>query len=154
MHPRVVHCKKAAYDVYVGRPSKWGNPFREGIDGTREEVIAKYRKYVMGNQQLLWDLPELRDKVLGCWCAPKPCHAEVLAELADWSAHYPLGVSFKLGKFMEYGLSENIRRIDDAIDTALKDTNDPDGAMREAMRILKGTANPKMVWERVQAKLA
>ena len=43
----VVHCKKEPYDIYVGRPSKWGNPFRIGKDGTREEVIKK-RNYALG----------------------------------------------------------------------------------------------------------
>ena len=36
---KVVHCKKSMYDVYIGRPSKWSNPFKIGEDGTREEVI-------------------------------------------------------------------------------------------------------------------
>lgn len=43
---RVVHCKKEPYDVYIGRPSKWGNPFVIGKDGTREEVIAKYAEWI------------------------------------------------------------------------------------------------------------
>lgn len=81
--PRVVHCKKDGYDVYVGRPSVWGNPFREGVDGTREEVIERYRSYLLGNERLMGMLPQLRGKVLGCWCAPKSCHADVLLELAN-----------------------------------------------------------------------
>jgi hypothetical protein len=47
MKTKVVHCKKESYDIYIGRPSKWGNPFREGEDGTRKEVIDKYRKYIL-----------------------------------------------------------------------------------------------------------
>ena len=42
MRTRVVHCRRERYDVYVGRPSPWGNPFVIGRDGTREEVVAKY----------------------------------------------------------------------------------------------------------------
>ncbi len=38
---RVLYCKKEPYDVYVGRPSKWGNPFVIGRDGRRGEVIRK-----------------------------------------------------------------------------------------------------------------
>lgn len=34
-HPLVVHCKRARYDVYIGRPSQWGNPFQIRHDGTR-----------------------------------------------------------------------------------------------------------------------
>lgn len=79
----VVHCKRAPHDVYIGRPSKWGNPFRIGRDGTRAEVIAKYRAYLLGSPVLMAALPELRGKVLGCWCAPQACHGDVLAELAN-----------------------------------------------------------------------
>lgn len=71
--------------VYVGRPSKWGNPYIIGKDGTRAGVIAKYRKWLMGMSQLslLFCLSELRGKDLVCWCAPLPCHADVLLELAN-----------------------------------------------------------------------
>lgn len=79
----VVHCKKSSYDVYVGRPSKWGNPFEIGKDGTREQVIAKYREYILSSPHLLRALPELKGKVLACWCSPKPCHADVLVEMAN-----------------------------------------------------------------------
>jgi hypothetical protein len=76
----VVHCKKTKYDVYIGRPSKWGNPFEIGRDGTREEVIEKYRNYLDNNQELLDALPELMHKTLGCWCKPHACHGDVLIE--------------------------------------------------------------------------
>jgi hypothetical protein len=69
--------------VYIGRPSKWGNPFVVGRDGDRETVIEKYRAWIMGQGELLADLHELRGKRLGCWCAPQACHGDVLAELAD-----------------------------------------------------------------------
>lgn len=82
-HPLVVHCKKAPYDVYCGRPSCWGNPFEIGKDGTRKEVIAKFKKYLLANEELVDKLPELRGKILGCWCAPKACHCDVLADLAN-----------------------------------------------------------------------
>jgi Domain of unknown function (DUF4326) len=81
--PRVVHCKREHFDIYVGRPSMWGNPFKEGRDGTREEVIARYERWLKDQPALLAELPELHGKVLGCWCAPKPCHADVLLRLAN-----------------------------------------------------------------------
>jgi len=80
----VVHCKKEKYDVYIGRPSVWGNPFTIGQDGTREEVIDKYREYLKSSPELLARLSELEGKVLGCWCAPQACHGDVL--LAQISA--------------------------------------------------------------------
>jgi len=83
MKTRVVHCKKEKYDVYIGRPSRWGNPFTIGRDGTRDEVIAKYRTYLMRSDSLMKALPELKGKILGCWCKPKPCHGDILVELAD-----------------------------------------------------------------------
>jgi hypothetical protein len=69
--------------IYIGRPSRWGNPFTIGRDGTREQVIERYKAYVLGNPALMAALPELKDKVLGCWCTPLPCHGDVLVELAD-----------------------------------------------------------------------
>jgi Domain of unknown function (DUF4326) len=81
---RVVHCKVEPFDVYIGRPSKWGNPFKIGKDGSREEVIQKYRQWVRTNPMLMTQLAtELKGKVLGCWCKPDACHGDVLAELAD-----------------------------------------------------------------------
>jgi hypothetical protein len=85
---RVVHCREP-HDVYIGRParghrgSKWANPFREGRDGDRGEVIAKYEDWLRSQLALMASLPELRGKVLGCWCAPKPCHGDVLVRLAN-----------------------------------------------------------------------
>lgn len=74
----VVNKKTDQYDVYIGRGSKWGNPFK---DGTRTENIDKYREYINGSQSLLNHLPELKNKRLGCFCAPLPCHGDVLIEL-------------------------------------------------------------------------
>ena len=54
-----------------------------GVHGTRKEVIEKYRVYVMTRQDLLDHLHILKGKTLGCFCNPKPCHGDVLAELAD-----------------------------------------------------------------------
>ena len=79
----VVHCKKHPYDVYIGRPSKWGNPFAIGQDGTRDEVIEKYRQYILASPELMADLEELKGKRLGCWCRPLPCHGDVLVELIN-----------------------------------------------------------------------
>jgi uncharacterized protein DUF4326 len=78
---RVVHCKRDRYDVYIGRPSKWGNPYVIGRDGTRAQVIAKYRAWLLRRPELVAALSELRGKVLGCWCAPLPCHGDVLVDL-------------------------------------------------------------------------
>jgi hypothetical protein len=68
--------------VYVGRPTKWGNPYKIGVDGSREEVIAKYREWL--KKKLEEDptfLDPLKGKDLACWCPlNKPCHADVILE--------------------------------------------------------------------------
>lgn len=83
MRTRVVHCRREPYDVYVGRPSRFGNPFVVGRDGTRKEVIAKYESWLRSNPGLLAEVRLLRGKTLGCWCHPLPCHGGVLARIAD-----------------------------------------------------------------------
>ena len=79
----VVHRNKADFDVYIGRGSKWGNPFKIGRDGTREEVISKHLEWLLQQPSLMAALPELHGKVLGCYCAPLPCHGDTLSLLAN-----------------------------------------------------------------------
>jgi hypothetical protein len=67
--------------VYVGRPGKWGNPYVVGQDDTREQVIEMYRSYLTASG-LINDISELAGKDLTCWCAPWPCHGDVLLEEA------------------------------------------------------------------------
>ena len=77
------------FDVYIGRPSPWGNPFKIGRDAggtfwSRDDVIRLYDTWIQ--QEIAegrLDVRELRDKVLGCYCTPLPCHGDVLARLAD-----------------------------------------------------------------------
>jgi len=83
MTPRVVHCEREPYDVYIGRPGPWGNPWPVGDYGTREQVIALYEDHLLHSKDLRARLPELRGKVLGCWCAPLPCHGDVLLKWAN-----------------------------------------------------------------------
>lgn len=77
-----------ANTVYVGRPTKWGNPFKVGDrrdDGQAmdvAEIVVAYEEY------LLWggggDIEKLRGKNLACWCPlDQPCHADHLLELAN-----------------------------------------------------------------------
>ena len=79
----VVNGRMYAYDVYIGRPSKWGNPFKIGDGWTREDVIWAYRRWILNQPTLLAELPELAGKRLGCWCSPLACHGDVLVELIE-----------------------------------------------------------------------
>lgn len=93
MATNVVNKYKQPYDVYIGRGSKWGNPFThiptgtkaEFVVGSREEAVEAYEKWLLEGtgQYLLGDIHELKDKTLGCFCKPKSCHGDVLARLAD-----------------------------------------------------------------------
>ncbi len=77
----VVNVKYSRCDVFIGRPSKWGNPFRIGIHGNRQEVIERYRIRLLAHPELLAQLHELRGKRLGCFCKPQACHGDVLVAL-------------------------------------------------------------------------
>ena len=85
------------YDVYIGRKikwdpkyhqSKWRNPFRfdeNAPDKNKESqrVLIEFRIYLSNQPELLKQIHELKDKTLGCWCKPLPCHGDVLAEFVD-----------------------------------------------------------------------
>ena len=70
--------------VYIGRPSKWSNPFQIGIDGTRREVVDKYAVMIMQDVELFAAArEELAGKDLVCWCTPALCHGNILLEIAN-----------------------------------------------------------------------
>ncbi len=82
--------RKDPDEVYIGRPSKWGNPerFPESVGPVnaqiREMTIEKYRVYLRGRPDLIADARrELRGKTLVCYCAPLECHGHVLARVAE-----------------------------------------------------------------------
>lgn len=79
----VVNARKELYDVFIGRPSMWGNPFVSGCDGSRSEVISKYKRWIQTQPHLMGQLHTLKGRRLGCFCKPKMCHGDVLVELAD-----------------------------------------------------------------------
>ena len=92
MTTRVVNLRYERFNIYIGRPNsrypdaKWGNPFVVNIHRTQDEVVKMHREWIMKQPELLAQIPiELKDKVLGCYCKPKPCHGDTLAELADSS---------------------------------------------------------------------
>ena len=74
--------------VYIGRGSPFGNPYVIGKDGTREEVIEKFRVYFMEKlENPLYKLVvlQLKGKKLGCFCKPQACHGDVIKEYLDGS---------------------------------------------------------------------
>lgn len=84
--PKVVHLKKEPYDVLIDRRTIWGNPFVIGKDGTREQVIAKHKAWILAPENahvVEYAKKTLKGKTLGCWCAPKACHGDTLLEIAN-----------------------------------------------------------------------
>jgi len=102
---KTVHCKRESFDIYIGRKNTgmhFGNPFSFGGKSkisrldffTREECIDAFREWINGTnyqdiepERRIWileNMPLLKDKVLGCWCAfPEKCHGDVYAEILD-----------------------------------------------------------------------
>lgn len=104
VHPiRVVNrhldreCVEGGCRVYVGRPSELGNPFKIGRDGTRDEVIRKYRRWlwerirsndaaVVGQMERLIAIAREQPLELACHCSPASCHADIIASaLRSWA---------------------------------------------------------------------
>ncbi len=72
--------------VYIGRPSKFGNRFAIGADGTREEVCAKYKAWIMSDAQVQLRESiriELKGKDVICFCAPLQCHGDTILKIAN-----------------------------------------------------------------------
>lgn len=93
----VVNLRKEKYDVYIGRPGKgqdgfFGNPIVVGevcvvcdqIHTEPGDTVPCFRKVfewrLMGDPEFVRRLPELKDKILGCFCKPNPCHGDVYVE--------------------------------------------------------------------------
>ena len=80
------------YDIYVGRPSIWSNPFTHKPLAdtlaqfqvtTRVEAVQKYEEWLLQQPELMARIHELQGLVLGCFCYPLPCHANVLVHYAN-----------------------------------------------------------------------
>lgn len=88
---KVVHCKKEKFDIYIGRPSIWGNVFSHKEralakfkTNTRTESLFKYQEWVLNQPEFVKQIKkELKNKILGCWCSPKSCHGDILLAIAN-----------------------------------------------------------------------
>jgi hypothetical protein len=93
MKTKVVRCGKEKYDVYIGRPSIFGNPFEIGKDGNREDVIKKYREYfyerIEKDINFRAKIRNLKGKILGCWCKPEDCHGDIIVDFLLKEQLYP-----------------------------------------------------------------
>lgn len=87
MKPMVLNKYKhgiPAGSVYVGRPSKFGNPFKVEKPSDRGVMVEKFREWIYTQPELIAAIKkELKGRYLVCWCAPKACHADILLEIAN-----------------------------------------------------------------------
>ena len=87
MPTRVVNKRTERFDVYIGRPSPFGNPFAIGRDGDRDAVIAKFKTYFYGklrtDPRFKQHVLALKGKTLGCFCKPEACHGDVIVDYLD-----------------------------------------------------------------------
>jgi hypothetical protein len=80
---QVVNMHREQCDIRIDRGTEWGNPYLIGVDGTREEVIAKHFDLLLSSPDLPAGLKQIQGKRLGCHCKPKKCHGDNIAFLAD-----------------------------------------------------------------------
>ena len=78
----VVNMKERRFDIYIGRGSKWGNPFKITKKKSRDMVCDMYVDYFF-DIGLIHSIHELKDKVLGCHCKPERCHGDFLADIVN-----------------------------------------------------------------------
>ena len=80
----VVNLYKSNYDVYIGRPTLFGNPYIVGKHGERGQCVEFFKEYfyarLASDAEFREAVDSLRGKVLGCYCKPQACHGDVIEE--------------------------------------------------------------------------
>lgn len=83
----VVNLRHQPYDVYIGRPSLFGNPVKLGSSSKRGATIAKFKEYFLTRIELdpvfREGVLKLKGKTLGCFCKPEACHGDVIVEYLE-----------------------------------------------------------------------
>ena len=135
-------------NVYIGREkgrceaSPWGNRHRlRDYNNDREKVLELYRADIMADEKLLKSVSELQGKVLGCWCSPYLCHAEVLHELAGNTPNYEPAPPHTFDQKLDY--------LENKLDTYAKSLNKENKDMREENAQLKEKLE-KYIWEETE----
>lgn len=85
----VVNINCEDFDIYIGRPSRYGNPFPITDKQTRRVVIKKFRRALQdainNGFVTIEDLKSMDGKRLGCYCKPMECHGDVWLEFIEWA---------------------------------------------------------------------
>ncbi len=87
MKTKVVNLLKEEYDVYIGRPSIFGNPYHLKDELEREKIVEAYKIYfydrLQRDEEFKREVLKLKGRVLGCYCKPKKCHGDVIVEYLE-----------------------------------------------------------------------
>ena len=135
-------------NVYIARgngkceASPWANYHRlRDHNNDREKVLELYRADIMANDELREKVPELKGKVLGCWCSPYLCHAQVLHELAGNTPNYE--------PEPPHTFDQKLDSLENKFDSYAKTLNKENKAMREENAQLKERLE-KYIWEETE----
>jgi hypothetical protein len=137
--PRVLNLRRDRIPrdaVYIGRGrgSKLGNPFVIGRDGSRAEVIESFNQWIVRQRHLKETIRNLRGRDLVCFCAPKPCHGDVLLRLANCEhSNWQTG-------------SKGLRDLVPAVERYLRDRGAAHLTAEYCGANEKGTFEPLRVW--------
>jgi hypothetical protein len=96
--------------VCIDRSTEFGNPFEMPEDGSRIEVVAKFKNHYWPHKDgLLKRVPSLKGKVLVCWCYPEECHGDIIAETANrfYSFDNKLGVKSPTPQFIAEAIADH-----------------------------------------------
>lgn len=101
MESMAVNVYKISYEIYIGRGSKWGNPFemKNKSDEERDRVCDAYEEWFFTQDTLVQSLHELKGHKLGCFCKPKRCHGDFLSKLANISTRIRINQGLGYGSF-------------------------------------------------------
>lgn len=87
---KVVNLRTDRYDVYIGRPGPFGNPFVMTETTDRRKAVELFKGWILAQPDLVRRVRrELKGKTLGCYCKPLACHGDILAEIADGRLNPP-----------------------------------------------------------------
>jgi hypothetical protein len=72
--------------IYIGRGSPFGNNYKIGKDGTRDEVCEKHKRDFykkLKNERFRRQVLALKGEKLGCYCKPERCHGDTIVEYLE-----------------------------------------------------------------------
>jgi hypothetical protein len=109
---KVVNKYKEPFDEYIGRGSIFGNPYRIGRDGSREEVIELYAIHflykMVNDPEFKRRVLALKGKTLGCFCKPNSCHGDIIVDYLEKTGMFANSITEAVPSVPEYNFSKKL----------------------------------------------